>query len=463
MTKPRGVAWKLWSVIPVVIAGYLTYSLFTGGKSAFLIGRLTDGHHQLALACSSCHTPFGGPAALQKACLDCHADQLRDEDDSHRLSLFTDPRNAGELTLVDARSCLTCHTEHRPQGTQRGGVTVPVDFCFACHADVVRDRPSHASLAPTSCANAGCHNYHDNRALYEAQLAKHLHEPALLVTPRVPQRTATAAAPPAADRRALTRRDVDAPAGQAVDAAIAAAWSASAHAAAGVNCGSCHEAAAAVGAPAAWTDHPARAVCATCHAGEDKGFLAGRHGMRLAADLPAMTPAEAVLPMHDEAAHRALGCTSCHGAHDADTRRAAATACQSCHDDTHTRAFANSPHGRLWQAELDGTAPAGSGVSCATCHLPRETRRLHGADVVAVQHNQNLNLRPADKMLRGVCMDCHGLGFALDALADPELVRRNFAGHPADHVPSLDWAERRQSTLSNPAPSSVPQQEGLEK
>jgi hypothetical protein len=95
--------------------------------------------------------------------------------------------------------------------------------------------------------------------------------------------------------------------------------------------------------------------------------------------------------------------------------------------------------------------------------LPRETRRLHGADVVAVQHNQNLNLRPADKMLRGVCMDCHGLGFALDALADPELVRRNFAGHPADHVPSLDWAERRQTTLSNPAPPLVPQQEGPEK
>jgi hypothetical protein len=90
-------------------------------------------------------------------------------------------------------------------------------------------------------------------------------------------------------------------------------------------------------------------------------------------------------------------------------------------------------------------APRNSGVSCATCHLPREIQRQDGKDIVRVQHNQNINLRPRDKMVRSVCLNCHGLGFSLDALADTALVARNFAGSPARHVPSLDMAEKRLS------------------
>jgi formate-dependent nitrite reductase cytochrome c552 subunit len=81
----------------------------------------------------------------------------------------------------------------------------------------------------------------------------------------------------------------------------------------------------------------------------------------------------------------------------------------------------------------------GSGVSCATCHLPREG---HGQSVSA-QHDQSANLRPRDKMVRSVCMNCHGVGFSLDALADESLVRRNFNGLPSEHVQSLDMVERR--------------------
>jgi hypothetical protein len=77
--------------------------------------------------------------------------------------------------------------------------------------------------------------------------------------------------------------------------------------------------------------------------------------------------------------------------------------------------------------------------------LPREIYRREGVDQVLVQHNQNLNLRPNEKMIRSVCLHCHGLGFSLNALADAALVRRNFAGQPTARVASLEMAEKRLS------------------
>jgi len=63
--------------------------------------------------------------------------------------------------------------------------------------------------------------------------------------------------------------------------------------------------------------------------------------------------------------------------------------------------------------------------------------------VLRVQHNQNLNLRPNEKMLRNVCLDCHTLSFSLDALADRDLIKNNFASKPARHVASIEMAQQR--------------------
>jgi hypothetical protein len=41
-------------------------------------------------------------------------------------------------------------------------------------------------------------------------------------------------------------------------------------------------------------------------------------------------------------------------------------------------------------------------------------------------------------------MNCHGLAFSLDALADVALVKTNFIGRPARHIESIDLALRRQ-------------------
>ena len=59
-----------------------------------------------------------------------------------------------------------------------------------------------------------------------------------------------------------------------------------------------------------------------------------------------------------------------------------------------------------------------------------------------VQHNQNANLVPNEKMIRPVCMQCHGLGFSIDSLADKQLIENNFQGKPGIHIQSLDMAKK---------------------
>jgi formate-dependent nitrite reductase cytochrome c552 subunit len=188
-------------------------------------------------------------------------------------------------------------------------------------------------------------------------------------------------------------------------------------------------------------------VCAGCHEVEASHFDASRHGMRRQQGLGSMRVADARLVMKAEARARELSCTSCHSAHSFDTRRAAVDACMQCHDDAHTRAYLGSPHHRLWEREIAGELPPGSGVSCATCHLPRVEVGEDGSKRVLVEHNQNANLRPNDKFTRSVCLDCHGLGFTLDALADVRLLRNNFAGRSQTHVPSLDMVRKRAADL----------------
>jgi len=435
---------RWWLAAVVVMAGvgaWLGVRMFGEDRQLFLPGKTSDGHYQIEMKCDACHTVFGG--VTQEACNKCHAEGLAASDDSHPRKKFEDPRNADRLEALDAMHCVTCHVEHRPERTRAMGVTLPDDYCFHCHEDVGKDRPSHKDFKFNTCASAGCHNFHDNRALYEDFLVKHLGEPALLPSPRLPARDLrrwieAAGGTPA---RPLARADADGPGtleGKQLDA-----WAGSSHAAGGVNCTDCHAPKQRSGARAAWSDHPGPAACATCHEREYKGYTGGRHGMRLAVDLPPMRVEMARLPMRADAHDREQNCASCHGAHAFDTRRAAADSCLECHDDSHSRAWQDSPHARLWRAEVDGQGEPGSGVSCATCHLPREDARAGDVRGVRVQHNQNANLRPNEKMIRGVCMRCHGLGYSIDALADPDLVRRNFSGQPARHVESLDLAAAR--------------------
>ena len=166
--------------------------------------------------------------------------------------------------------------------------------------------------------------------------------------------------------------------------------------------------------------------------------------MQLIAEATAIKPGNARLDFNPDSFNQAHGCNSCHSAHEFDRQQAATESCLGCHADEHSLAFNNSPHGVLWQKEIAGEIGEGEGVSCATCHMPRIKNKQGGATIVHVEHNQNANLRPNEKMIRPVCMQCHSLEFSIDALADQELIKNNFKGLPSAHIPSIDWALKRE-------------------
>jgi hypothetical protein len=462
--------WIVWLLATVGLAAWLGNTMLSekADKGVFMPGPLTPGHHQLQLACEACHSePLGGGEVLQEACINCHGATRKKPFDSHPVSKFRDPRNADRLENIDALHCVTCHTEHRPEIARHNGVTQPRDLCAHCHGDIAAERPSHRGMAFTTCAAGGCHNFHDNRSLYTKFLIKHLDESALLDTAVVPQREFAQLLDQLEDYPAgqypvqvLALQDADADRGVAAGQQVHVDWAATAHAQSGVNCSACHQPQAPDGTQPAWSEHPDEQVCSRCHHLEAERFTRGKHGMRLAAGLPALQVSDARLPMRADAGHQTLGCNSCHGAHRYDVRRAATEACTACHNDTHTLAYEGSPHADLWRQELSGDLPAGSGVSCATCHMPRiEFDVTDWLTRVMVDHNQSANLSPNSKMIRSVCLQCHGLEFSIDALADRQLVDNNFSGSPALHVSTMDLAaaekERRDSEAGEDGDTSM--------
>ncbi|MYB89052.1 MAG: NrfA- nitrite reduction protein [Proteobacteria bacterium] len=456
-------------------AAYVVVTMTVAGDRRMLLsGETTHAHHQLEMACETCHgrSVFADAKAAQKAlnknCRKCHEDELKAAKDSHSRKRFRNPRMAEYWDKLDARQCTPCHIEHRPEITRESAVTVAMDFCVACHSqgeqDIRTTRASHAGLGFETCATAGCHNFHDNRALFEDFLLGHAGQPEP-TRPAVHGLTARYRARPVSTDKALQPGDAVAPPDALAEPGALQHWAGSGHARAGVNCTACHAADAAKDAPSSqalahWIDAPPMRVCMECHKPQAKTFVLGRHGMRQhpgiakPRDLPGwmgrwlgdpglpvrMTVGEARLPMRADA-HPAMAvdCASCHTEHALDTAHAALEACASCHDDAHTRSYFDSPHHVLWQREQAGEAPPGSSVSCASCHMPKLEHRKK----VRTTHNQNDNLRPNEKMIRSVCLDCHSLGFSLEALADPKLIRNNFTGPPGVRVHSIDWAIAR--------------------
>ncbi|GAA5215686.1 cytochrome c3 family protein [Corallincola platygyrae] len=462
----KKLAWSSWIAMTIAAAAYLGYVMFASAdKSFLLIGDATHGHYQIELACSTCHGDgFGGQEVIQNACTNCHAEELEMANDSHPAAKFTDPRNANRLEKLDARYCVTCHVEHQLERTGEMGVTLPGDFCYECHQDIGEKRETHKGMGFETCASAGCHNYHDNKALYEDFLVKHAGGEWLKPEGRLPllsgqaKLDALAALAPAqvdGDENLLSEAAQLAanlsgvaptiappapvfPESLQVEGQLIADWHGSAHGEGQVNCEGCHQ-----GTEAPWIEKPSIEQCASCHNEQATSFTEGRHGMRLSKklgqELTPMQPAMARQPMHPEAGHLELTCNSCHAPHKFDIKQAAVESCLGCHADEHSLAYQGSPHHDAFLSEQQGLTGAGSGVTCASCHMPR----TEFGDQVIVNHNQNDNLRPNEKMLRSVCLDCHSLSFSIDALADPQLIKTNFNGQPSAHIESIDMAVGR--------------------
>ena len=465
--------WVIWGATTVAILGYLAWTFFwSDDKRALLPGITSNGHHQIEERCDVCHVneptfgQFTASGVTNKACLSCHDTDLELANDSHPAVKFRNPENAVFLAKIDATQCIACHIEHQDQHTGEMGLTVPADYCAHCHQVTLENRPTHRGLGFETCATAGCHNFHDNLALFERFLLDHAEEPAMLAGPRqVPAPELVEwmlANRPSAVSEALAETEADQPSQSTASATLVSDWAETAHASAGVNCTACH-----TDTSGAWQEqpHPVES-CASCHPTEKHDFESGKHGMRLAAELSPMKPSMARLPMKRSAMHQELSCVSCHDAHRFDRQHAAVDACLQCHDDDHSRNYVNSSHFQAWKLELDGHTPEGTGVSCATCHLPREARPSKlGEDArVVVQHNQNSNLTPNEKMVRNVCNRCHGLQFTLDSLASRELIDANFSERPKDGlVESIHWATEatlERGSASAKQTGSIPDKDG---
>jgi len=406
------------------IGAYYGFSLAGEDKRAFMPGKLSYSHHQIELACGSCHgAAFSSRADMEKRCHDCHGKELQTMEDSHGSKKFGDPRNAKWLKVMDAKKCLSCHQEHVPERTSAMTLSQPKDFCAACHMDVEKDRPDHRGIAATTCTNAGCHHYHDNRDLNEDFITAHLNQPDTKKDARRTTRARSIKKPLKPDMNTDSEH-----ASKFAD--IVTQWQGSLHASGHANCSDCHK------EGRSWSVD--LAVCKHCHEEPIAQWTQGHHGMRFAVDKKLITVNDSALPMREDAHAKALNCNSCHQPHGYNTVKAESEACLGCHADDHSLAWKQSRHAQLWQQNPD------AGASCATCHMPH----MMGTEknTVIVQHNISMMMRPEEKMLQAVCMTCHGFDFSLRALSDPALIKNNFSAMPPKSHQSIDWVQARKSS-----------------
>jgi cytochrome c553 len=119
---------------------------------------------QFALGNRENSVDFGYLPVTSSDCLDCH----ERPNERHPIYRFREPRFSEAVEIVNATSCLGCHTEHTGQRSFSD-----VGVCGACHGDLkllndpvdvphetlVRDKKWQTCL--------GCHDFHGNH-IYKA-------------------------------------------------------------------------------------------------------------------------------------------------------------------------------------------------------------------------------------------------------------------------------------------------------
>lgn len=207
-------------------------------------------------------------------------------------------------------------------------------------------------------------------------------------------------------------------------------WRGSAHALAEVNCSSCHQDEATKQLVA----QPTQESCRSCHENSVETFLLGKHGIRTLESLSPLTPAMAHLPMKESAHDLRMDCNSCHNVHSVNTAVAATDSCLSCHNDNHSLNYKNSPHAGIVSNLSELPRPNQQAVTCATCHLPR----TKVGETVLVNHNNTYTLLPRDRMVKEVCISCHGVEHAYNSIFDDEIVEANFDRSPTKMLETFE-------------------------
>ncbi|MEL6441932.1 MAG: cytochrome c3 family protein [Cyanobacteria bacterium J06621_8] len=218
-------------------------------------------------------------------------------------------------------------------------------------------------------------------------------------------------------------------------------WQTSAHALGDVNCSSCHQ----NQDTNQFVLRPTEESCRSCHENGVETFLIGKHGIRTLEGLSPLTPAMAHLPMQQDALDKQMNCNACHNVHTVNTFTAAVDSCLTCHRDNHSLNYQNSPHGQMLLEVGTLPRPNAELVTCATCHLPREV----AGDQVLVNHNNTYTLKPRDRMVKEVCMNCHGVEHAYNSIFDDELVEANFARPPDQKLNTFQLVRDLEKKRSN--------------
>ena len=207
-------------------------------------------------------------------------------------------------------------------------------------------------------------------------------------------------------------------------------WETSSHALNNINCSSCHQ----NSETKELILKPDQESCKSCHKVTVETFLLGKHGIRIREGLKPLTPSIASLPMKKDAFNKQMNCNTCHNVHSVNTFEASVDSCLTCHNDEHSLNYEKSKHYQLFLEEGTLPRPSIESVTCATCHLPRMD--FEGA--IHVNHNNTYNLLPRDRMVKDVCMNCHGIEYSYNSIFDDELVTQNFAKPPTLKLKTLD-------------------------
>lgn len=167
--------------IPVAVLGWAALS-YPSQMTLLAHGPIQAGHEDLV--CSDCHiaspgtvrqqiqgklhywmglretaVDFGYAEISSQQCLDCH----ERANERHPIYRFNEPRFSEAKEVVDATTCLGCHSEH----TGHRAFSDP-KICRACHGDLaLKSDPldvSHIELIKEenwgSCLS--CHDFHGN-------------------------------------------------------------------------------------------------------------------------------------------------------------------------------------------------------------------------------------------------------------------------------------------------------------
>lgn len=181
--KSKSTLGYLISAVMLVLCSFYFYQ-----KQDQLImpGKLNTGHEELS--CSDCHKKSDGTIRQQiqanvknslglrqhdaflrykainnDTCQDCH----KNDNDTHQVDLFNEPRFLEVREKLHPEKCVSCHSEHNDTR-----VTLKdVEYCQSCHEQInMKNDPldvSHNTLVKEKKFDTclSCHDYHGNHTM----------------------------------------------------------------------------------------------------------------------------------------------------------------------------------------------------------------------------------------------------------------------------------------------------------